>query len=220
MPFVEPIRTKVLLWSDRHCCLCKKACGPHIEVHHIVPKAEGGTDEIDNAIPLCFDCHGVVGHYNASHPKGTKFKPDELRSRRDQVYEEFTRHLVPPVDAQITQRMFGEDALRKLPDVGFDLRHLGTSLPVKVRVRVESLVDETSPVIAESELYNGTRSWNLNPSFGYFGHFTLTPSMIPKGRALELRVTLTVIDVYDREHRLLPVSFVYEEKGNFWWANP
>src|SRR5258706_8287563 len=116
MAFDQKIRTKVLLWCDRHCCLCKKGCGMNIEVHHLVPEADGGGDDIDNAMPLCFDCHSDVNRYNNEHPRGTKYKIDELRNRREQVYEEFTRHLVPPIDAQITQAIPGGS--RIFPDVG------------------------------------------------------------------------------------------------------
>lgn len=44
MPFDERLRTRVLLWCDRHCCLCKKACGVNIEVDHIVPESESGSE--------------------------------------------------------------------------------------------------------------------------------------------------------------------------------
>jgi hypothetical protein len=53
-----------------------------MEVHHIIPKSEGGKDDLDNAIALCFDCHTDAGHYNPKHPKGTKFRPSELRWAR------------------------------------------------------------------------------------------------------------------------------------------
>ena len=69
MAFDLETRTKVLLWCDRHCCLCKKDCGINIEVHHVEPEVAGGSDDIDNAIPLCFDCHGAVQHYNNEHPR-------------------------------------------------------------------------------------------------------------------------------------------------------
>ncbi len=32
-----------------------------LEVHHIVPKAEGGSDSEDNAAPLCPTCHRIFG---------------------------------------------------------------------------------------------------------------------------------------------------------------
>lgn len=34
-------------------------------------------------LPLCFNCHAEVGHYNDRHPKGTKYRPGELRGHRD-----------------------------------------------------------------------------------------------------------------------------------------
>jgi hypothetical protein len=71
----------------RHCCLCRKQCGTNIEAAHIIDEASGGSNEEDNGIPLCFDCHQEVGAYRDSHPKGNKFRPDELRHRRDAVYE-------------------------------------------------------------------------------------------------------------------------------------
>ncbi|MFB3814583.1 MAG: HNH endonuclease [Terriglobales bacterium] len=55
MPFNNEVKNRVLLWSDWHCRLCKKACGANIEVHHLVPEHDNGGDAIDNAIPLCFD---------------------------------------------------------------------------------------------------------------------------------------------------------------------
>ena len=102
MAFDQKLRTAVLLWCDRHCCLCKKACGVNIEVHHIIPEASGGSNDIDNALPLCFNCHSEVSRYNTEQPMGTKYKPEELKARREQVYEEFTRHLVPPIHYEIT----------------------------------------------------------------------------------------------------------------------
>src|SRR5258706_10434908 len=98
--FPDDVRERLLLWCDRHCCLCKRPCDVLIELHHIVPKAKGGDDTEDNAIPLCFDCHARVGHYDATQPKGTRYRPEELKRRRDQIYDEFTRHLVPPLDYQ------------------------------------------------------------------------------------------------------------------------
>ena len=57
-----------------------------MECHHIVPEAAGGQDVFANCIPLCFDCHAEVGHYNAKHPKGTKFSGAELSAHRDRWY--------------------------------------------------------------------------------------------------------------------------------------
>jgi hypothetical protein len=47
----------------------------------------GGKSSFENCIPLCFDCHAEAGHYNSSHPKGTKYSPAELKKHRDRWYE-------------------------------------------------------------------------------------------------------------------------------------
>jgi hypothetical protein len=55
-----------------------------METDHIKPKGEGGSDDIDNAIPVCFDCHAEIHLYNPAHPRGRKYTEEELRMHRDQ----------------------------------------------------------------------------------------------------------------------------------------
>ncbi|MHB2155765.1 HNH endonuclease [Calditrichota bacterium GD2] len=35
----------------------KKTGEPYLEIHHIIPLSEGGSDTIDNVIALCPNCH-------------------------------------------------------------------------------------------------------------------------------------------------------------------
>ncbi len=216
MTFDLETRTKVLLWCDRHCCICKKSCGINIEAHHIVPKGQGGRDDIDNAIPLCFECHSWVEHYNAEHPRGNKYKPDELRARREQVYEEFTRHLVPPIRYRLTQDIPGANP-RPFPDVGFEIQHVGDSLPVKVRVRVES--ENVNEQLDLPDYYTGKKHWNLNPRFRVMGHFPLPSSFVDRQTAT-LRLAVSVIYQYGREHHFLPVGYTYVPDRNSWYPEP
>jgi HNH endonuclease len=87
MPFSTAVREEALVAAGRCCCICRTFGGRNIEVHHIVPEASGGENTIDNAIPLCFQCHAEAGHYNPRHPRGTKYAPSELRRHRDSWYE-------------------------------------------------------------------------------------------------------------------------------------
>jgi hypothetical protein len=48
-----------------------------------VQEAEGGPNELNNAIVLCQRCHLEVGHYNDQHPLGNKYSPNELLKHRD-----------------------------------------------------------------------------------------------------------------------------------------
>jgi len=55
----EWIRERVLIRDNYTCQKCgRKACSfVKLEVHHIKPRAEGGTDDDDNLITYCRDCH-------------------------------------------------------------------------------------------------------------------------------------------------------------------
>ena len=74
----------LLVRVHRRCCICHRFCGVKIETDHIVPSGEDGDDDIDNAIPVCFECHAEIHSYNPQHPRGRKFLPEELRAHKDQ----------------------------------------------------------------------------------------------------------------------------------------
>lgn len=42
--------------ADRHCEFCGKQ-SDHLEIHHIRPRAKGGTNRPSNLIALCPECH-------------------------------------------------------------------------------------------------------------------------------------------------------------------
>lgn len=213
--FNEEQKVKVLLWCARHCCLCGKHCGVAIEVAHI----EKGSNDIDNAIPLCFQCHAEVGHYNRSHPRGRKYKNRELRARRDQVYEQHTRGLIPALSYKLTQF----NPTRRLPDVGFQIIHPGGHYPVHVRIAVtlvQGAIDYGSP--PTSGHYDGRYLWNLNPGFDVSGHFSILEEVLQKREEpLRARIDVAVLDIYEREHKLLPVGYIHSlGDGEDWYLEP
>ncbi|TAJ09969.1 MAG: HNH endonuclease [Nitrospirae bacterium] len=84
MAFPRDLVSKLLARCHRRCCVCHRFCGIKIETDHIVPKEQGGSDDIENAIPVCFECHAEIHSYNDQHPRGRKFLPDELRQHKEQ----------------------------------------------------------------------------------------------------------------------------------------
>jgi hypothetical protein len=84
MPFSRDEVSELLVRCHRRCCVCHRFCGVKIETDHIVPTDEGGSNEIDNAIPVCFECHAEIHSYNDKHPRGRKFQPEELRLQKEQ----------------------------------------------------------------------------------------------------------------------------------------
>jgi phage repressor protein C with HTH and peptisase S24 domain len=75
MPFSEQTKQIVKRKSAFRCCRCQEI---GIDVHHVIPQALGGSDEIDNAAPLCQNCHDRFG----DNPQKRK----ELLQMRDWWY--------------------------------------------------------------------------------------------------------------------------------------
>lgn len=71
-----------------------------MEIHHIVPRSQGGEDKEENAIPLCFDCHAEVVAYNTKHPKGRPFLASELKKHKKQWLNACARALPHPACGQ------------------------------------------------------------------------------------------------------------------------
>jgi HNH endonuclease len=216
--FSEPDKIKCLLWCDRHCCLCGKACGVDIEVAHIDEKKKPRSSHIDNAIPLCYDCHGKIGRYNSEHPLGNKYRKEELKARRDQIYDFYTRHLVPPIDYGPSQQL--ANGQRKLPDVGFTITHHGNSNPVKVLVATHFFLGQKDLGIPDTGHYSGKRPWNLNPGISIMGHFGVPDQATNSKKMLRIEFLVTVIDQYERYHGLLPMSWIYMRDMNGWYLEP
>ncbi len=76
MAFSEEIINKVKEMADFKCCRCK-----HIsfEVHHIIPQKDGGPDTLENAAPLCPNCHSDFGD--------NKMKRKEITQMRNLWYK-------------------------------------------------------------------------------------------------------------------------------------
>jgi hypothetical protein len=83
MPFPATVREEALVRSKRACCVCNTFAGRAAQVHHIIQEADGGNNDIDNAIVLCLRCHSEVGHYNPRHPIGNDYSPREIRRLRN-----------------------------------------------------------------------------------------------------------------------------------------
>jgi len=87
VPFSDKEAVELLAQCHRRCCICHRFCGFKMELDHIEPKKDGGPDTINNAIPVCFECHAEIHAYNDKHPRGRKYRPNELKKHKDQWLE-------------------------------------------------------------------------------------------------------------------------------------
>lgn len=136
MAFSPSVRRDALVSAARHCCVCHRYKGVKVEIHHIVPQAQGGSNELDNALALCFDCHADAGHYNREHPRGSKFSPEELRLARDLWHIMVKGNRIQssePEDWAYVRYLVCKSFAALAEIVEADLRHIPVPQPLLVR---------------------------------------------------------------------------------------
>ena len=225
--FPPAVRLKCLLWCARHCCLCGKNCGLDIELHHLdesLPLPD--LNKIDNAIPVCYYCHADLERSKSGSPRGSKYVIAELKARREQIYEEHTRHLVPVLNYGPVN---GTNV--RFPKVPFHINNTNGGLCVQVSCTVEILVNGKfygTPV----RHYSGKKLWACNPGLIVTGNFSLVdPRLLvlnakykgpapdaPSAKDVRIRAHMTIIDAYGRGHDRLPVEWYY--RGGSWVFDP
>jgi hypothetical protein len=219
-PFSEDTKLKCLLWSNRHCCVCDKACGLDIEIAHIDPSA--GND-FDNAIPVCYQHHAEIGRYNEEHPRGNKYRIKELKKRREQIYEKYTRQLVPPLIFHLAPRKNDPFVVKKefcLPRVRFIIENRGLHLPVKFNVKITVFLGGNKLELKGRPYYTGGTTWLLNAGHTFFGNFSVPKECVDSTERLVIELQVTAIDRYYRPHDLLPNCFTYVRKEGYWITEP
>ncbi len=86
MGFKQEEAEKLLADTGRKCCICGRLHG--VQLHHIRPREEGGSDNIDNAIPLCPNCHDEVHSHHASGRVTRGYTSQELKLHRKRTIEQ------------------------------------------------------------------------------------------------------------------------------------
>jgi hypothetical protein len=106
--FSESLKKRVRQKAHYRCCLCQAVL---VEVHHIVPQGEGGSDDEDNAAPLCASCHEIYG----ANPTKRKF----VREARDWWYGTCTKRYAPGSDAlaDVVEAVLRDELGKTLPQL-------------------------------------------------------------------------------------------------------
>lgn len=214
----EKIRIKLFQWCSRHCCFCGKECATSIEIHHI--DGNHSNNEEENLIPVCFDCHAHLGHYNPNHPRGNKYRPKEIKARREQIYDTHTLPYVRHVDIQINRLLPDRKNWRSWGDTSCTVTPNSIDLPVRMRLDVSIYEGGSKLDIDIGDLYMGKAIWNLNPGFSVNGHFTIPARKDLNPFEYRAQMQWSIIDILNREHHMLPASFVWDDPKNDWWFDP
>ncbi len=222
--FTKSDKIKMLLWCDRHCCFCDKPCGVDIEIAHIGNKQD---NSFDNGIPVCYNCHSKIGMYNKLHPRGNKISPEEIKQRREQIYDKYTKQYIAPIQYVISNYInpyIASQELRTYPDITFNITNLSNYLPAKLRIILQGKLNGRKIDLNLTKgHYTSDRLWNLNPKKNVNGHFKIKNKALHQLRdsdILNIRVNITRTDILGREHTFLEEGYVFNKKGNYWYFDP
>jgi len=74
---MHPLKKKALVRDHNQCQRIKEdgtICGrsTRLTMHHIIPKRQGGADELDNVVIWCSDCHKDFNQWEAEQKKRNK----------------------------------------------------------------------------------------------------------------------------------------------------
>ena len=67
---------------ENKCKLCNKE-SDNLELHHIIPKSRGGTNNKNNLIKICSKCHGLVHNVDFVNERGGLIKESIIKSEKE-----------------------------------------------------------------------------------------------------------------------------------------
>lgn len=147
MPFSEHQKRKVKEMASFRCCRCQII---GVEVHHIIPEADGGPDNIDNAAPLCPSCHSYFGDNHR--------KRKEITRMRDWWYEQVEKKYSGPTVEML------EDINSKLENIDAQtsaLPDLKNILKTLANQTIDTMTPDTA-VVAASGIVNASSTAQIS----------------------------------------------------------
>lgn len=91
MAFAKSDIDDLLARTGRMCAVCNRQ--NRVQVHHIVPKHDGGTDDASNMIPICPNCHDEAHADYAPGRTTRQFTPEELRKHLERTIKLATQQV-------------------------------------------------------------------------------------------------------------------------------
>ena len=86
-----------LIWrktTGNRCSHCGNICYCNKTVDHVVPKAAGGTNAMDNLMPVCEKCNKIRGAEEVNPWKFYKYAKKEEIARSVRYKNNFNKHCV------------------------------------------------------------------------------------------------------------------------------
>lgn len=124
MAIAKTVRDQLLVEARHRCTVCAEKC---FELHHIIEKADGGGDGIENLIVLCPNCHQHRYH------RSEEFTRDQLRLYKQQLKDK------NEIEKRVLKNL---EEIRQL---------LPTSPPNEIENKLKNELHEASSVLSEEK---------------------------------------------------------------------
>ncbi|MDD3066560.1 MAG: HNH endonuclease [Candidatus Gracilibacteria bacterium] len=147
MAFPESIKLEVKKKAAFRCCWCQNVS---VEIHHIIPEKDKGSDDIDNAAPLCPSCHSLLGD--------NPMKRKEIKEKRDWWYEEAKKMFSGAVGLDVLEKI--SNSMEEIKEGQKDFSELKTLLKEVANKSIESITKETASTTA-SGIINAVQATTL-----------------------------------------------------------
>jgi len=83
---------KMMVKCARRCCICRRYRPTKLQVHHVVERNQGGSNDEDNLIVACMSCHTDV---HSKVPFARRFSVEELKGHRDALVRIVEQGMLP-----------------------------------------------------------------------------------------------------------------------------
>lgn len=107
------VRSEILLRDHFRCRECNFY--KHLEVHHIVPRSKGGSDDPDNLITLCQRCHAKKHGFN--NRKRENRRRRHTRRNRRKKFNRFLKKNVRDLPRNIPMQPVEDVKFSRQPDM-------------------------------------------------------------------------------------------------------
>lgn len=147
MAISKATRDRLLVEASHRCTICAEKC---FEIHHIIEQADGGSDDYDNLIVLCPNCHQHRYH------RSGEFTRDQILLYKGKLQEhnEIERRLLLNLE-EIRESLATEspdDVEARLKE---ELQSAARLVSPDRPERIREAVEDTSRWLAERELIQG-----------------------------------------------------------------
>lgn len=164
MAFSKKVKEEALIKSKRCCCICNEFCGRNCVIHHIKQETQGGSNKIANAIVLCQNCHGEVGHYNPNHPIGNKYSPSEIKKHRNNWWQWVEKHphkTPPKYPISVSPDVINISSGEWKENFKFNLQNRNNQVYYQITLKIFQLPSDFNPKDIAIEIISNREDYSI-----------------------------------------------------------